>query len=138
MRFRIKRASDGRDAQPCEGSIPVERTETQAMPWGQHGDAQQRQQSWAKFCDERFWNHPGRNHRRTAGGIYLREITRTDWMLDLESLDELLALQQRVGQPLIVDRVRIAAPATFLLDEQSVVPTDEQCWEILIYDTCIE
>jgi hypothetical protein len=94
MKFAIRRTSEWEDRiSPCEGAVQLpyiridERTVNDPMK--------------NKYIGE-DWYKEGTNHRVENGHIK-RDFEEKCWFIEIETLEDLMNLRNREGQPLIID-----------------------------------
>ena len=99
MLFEIIRTSSwDHDNPPCDGCIPIKITKVETRTLGS-----------AEEFDARFgkregkWFSVGSNHRFNSKGYITRDIGENDsWGIEINTLEELMKLKNRVGEELVI------------------------------------
>lgn len=97
MKFTITRTSlYGDEGKPCEGAIPCEVTIVERRTFKTPEEFDEKMS-----CFEGKWLEKGTNHRIIDGYI-ARDIGKKDcWAVEINSLEDLMALQRKYGDLVI-------------------------------------
>jgi len=100
MRFMVKRRScissdEYKDARPCDGVVKGEYiyTDVRYTDTPEHVPYHMGKSDW--------WYEQGTNHRLINGNI-ARDLKVNGWILEVSSLEELIAFKQKVGSPIVI------------------------------------
>lgn len=88
-RFLITRTRNWSDEKPCEEAVRQSYTHTE---------------EWFLFRANKYpneWQQTGTNHR-TEGDMAVKEVADSDWFVEIDTLEALLAFRQKHG-PIILD-----------------------------------
>lgn len=97
MKFSISRTTDleGYKMAPPSSRAVLERQKTVTQPWSHMpGNVPERH-----LAD---WYNEGQNHR-IENNVHVRDLIRKEWSIEINSLDELMALIAEVGHVVVTE-----------------------------------